>query len=400
MKKGIIMLRCWVVFLSLLLVFPAGTLSAATSAANIKHTPPGKIYIPGFRINVEAQVNDQEGILTTRCYFKTKNDKNFAFVQMTNNGKENYQAILPAPFVGSDAVEYLFMSVSKEKKVTRTEVFVLEEGKTKEGIKWKDINDIKEVRLDQIQDTAEKFALLYDNAKGSYINDLPSYQTASKSGSLQIGTEIPKKMVPLNGFYDTVTIAEVPAMAKYGLAAEGLYSSEAVSAGGGASASGATSAATATSLSTGTLVVGGIAALAVVAGGVALSGGGSSGGGGAAAGGLTSADLVATWRITSTSLWHSNTPYVLTNTGTWSGIASSLSGPQPVNGTWSFNAANQTLTLSESSAGYSATINAGAISGNSSSFSVVGVLPLIPYTNNNSVSFASQAPDTFTFTRQ
>ncbi len=416
MKKGVIMLRCLIVFISLLLVFPAGILSAATSTAKIKHTQPGKTYIPGFRIHLETQINEPSGVLTTRCYFKTKNDKNFAFVKMTNPGDDNFKAVLPAPFVGSEAVEYLFVSVNKEKKVTRTEIFVLEESETKEGLKWKDINDVKEVRLDRIQDAAEKFAMLYDKSKNAYVKDLPGYQAASKSGILQIGTDIPKNQVPMNGFYDTATIEQVSAMARYGLAAKGLYSAETVSAAGGTGASGATSSGTVTASTSGSnaAVIGGL--VLVAGGGAALAAGGgsssSSGGGGTPPPvtppvtppvvGLTTSDLVATWSISGAGTdWHSagSGPYVLSAGGTWSGMASSPTGPKSVGGTWSFNETSQALTLTESTAGFSATISAGVIAGSASSFTVAGVLPVIPYTNNGGTSFASQAPDTFTFTK-
>jgi len=401
MKKWSSALRCIIVFLSFLLVFPAGVVNAAATKATIKHEKPGETYIPGFRINLDAQLEEPAGILVTRCYFKTKNDKNFAFVKMASSGDGNFKATLPAPFVGSVEVEYLFVSVSKEKKVTRTEIFSLKETETKEGKKWKDINEVKEVKLDQIQDAAETYALMFDKSKNVYAKDLPSYQTATPKGSLEVGIELPKQLVPLNGFYDMAVVKEVPAMDRYGLVAKDLYAADAISAAGGASASGATGAGIVTTSTNNTMLIGGIA-LVAVAGGVALALGGSSGSSssGGGGGGLTTADLVASWNISGAGTdWHSAVPYVLNSNKTWSGMASSQPAPVAVNGTWSFNESAQTLTLDESSAGDSATISAGAITGNSNSFTVSGVLPVNPYTNNAGTLYPSQAPDTFTFTK-
>ncbi len=386
MKKWRGVLKTLIVLLSLLLVFPGGMLNAAAVKAGIDHNKPGDTYIPGFRINLEASVKDPAGLLTTRCYFRAKKDKNFGFVSMTTSGDGTYKAILPAPFVGSEEVHYLFVSVNAAKKVNRTKVFILEEEETKEGIKWKDVSEIHEVRLDRIQEAAEKFVTIYDQAKSAYANKLPNYQVPSPKGSIQVGSELPVNDVPMKGFSDQASVTEVPDNLKYGLSEKGIYEPEGVS----------TKA---------------IVGLAVVAGGaaaIAASGGGSDGGGSVApppgpGGGLTTADLTATWSIQgATSDWHSASigPYVFSGGGTWSGLASSPTGPQSVSGTWSFDETTQALTMQETTAGYSATISSGVISGTASSFTVNGVLPLIPYTNNFGVSYPSQAPDTFTFTKQ
>lgn len=418
MKACGYLLRCLVLFLSFLLVFPAGTVSAAAGKAQIKHDPPGGSYIPGFRINLDAMVKDSAEILTARCYFKTKDDKNFGFVQMTGSGDDHFKAVLPAPFVGSEEVQYLFVSVNKAKQVTRTKVFTLKEAETKEGIKWKDINEVREVRLDEIQDTAEKFALLYEKSKGAYIKDLAGYQSASASGAVQVGTELPANQVPLNGFYDQVSVQQVPAAARYGLVADGLYTADAAAKAGGAGASGATSAGVAAAGVSSTAMVGGLVGLAVIGGGAALAaGGGSDGGGstggssGGSTGGLTTADLVGTWNLQQTgtstlSGWHSaSSGYQFISTsatgGTWTGSASSGCGglaPLSVNGSWTFNESSQTLTMTDST-GNSAEAN-GTISGTASSFTVPGTIPASGFTANDcSSSYSPGASITLTFTK-
>ena len=288
MKKWRVGIRGAAVLLSALLVFPAGLLGAASPQAattKVEHKTPGKEYIPGFRINLDAKITDDAGLLATRCYFKTRNDKNFAFVDMFDKGADLYQATLPAPFVNSEAVEYLFVVVNKEKQVTRTQMFEMEEGETKEAAQWKDVDEVREVRLDKVQDVAEKYVLLYNKAKGDYANTLSSYQTAASDSALSVKTELAKEQVPVRGFSDTATVKEVPAAVKYGLLAEGLYAADAIAAAGGASATGAVA-----GTSAGTIAAkGGLSTLAWVgigAGAVAVtaiaagSGGSSSGGGG------------------------------------------------------------------------------------------------------------------------
>ena len=285
MKKWYVGFRGVAVFLSALLVLPASLIGASSPSAattKVEHKAPGKEYIPGFRINLEATITDDAGLLATRCYFKTKNDQNFAFVDMFDKGGSLYLATLPAPFVNSEAVEYLFVAVNSNKQVTRTEMFVLEEGETKEAATWEDINEVREVRLDKVQDVAEKYVALYNKAKSGYVRDLPGYQAATGDAALSVKTELAGEQVPIRGFLDTATVTEVPAAAKFGFLAANLYTADAIAAGGGASATGATASAgtAATGGGLSTLAWVGIGAAAVGVGALAVSGGSGSGGGG------------------------------------------------------------------------------------------------------------------------
>ena len=275
--------KVFAMLLSVLLICPATILCAAAtpaSSAKIKHKVPGEKYIPGFRINLDVEITDKTGLMATRCYFKTKNDKNFAFVDLFHTDGANYKATLPAPFVNSEAVNYLFVVVNKNKQVSRTQTFTIEEGETKEATTWKDINEVKEVRLDQVQDIAEKYIALYDGAKNNYADTIPSYQETTSDMALKVKTELPRKLVPLNGFYDIATVTAVAAAAKYGFLAENLYSTDAIASGGGTAATGATSAGTIAASTGGlsTTAILGIAGVAI-AGGIAVAAGGSSGGG-------------------------------------------------------------------------------------------------------------------------
>jgi hypothetical protein len=256
--------------------------SASSSTTKIKHEVPGKKYIPGFRINLDVEISNETKLLATRCYFKTKNDKNFAFVDLFHRDGELYKAILPAPFVNSEEVNYLFVVVNNKKQVSRTELFTLEEEDSKEATTWKDIDDVKNVRLDRAQDIAEKYVKLYDDIKSNYVDKLPDYQTTGND-KLDVKIELSPELVPLKGFYDLATITEIPAAAKFGFLADGLYSAADIAAAGGSTSTGATSAGTVSvssgGMSTSTVVLIGVAGAAAIGGGIAIASSGGGGGG-------------------------------------------------------------------------------------------------------------------------
>jgi len=281
-----------VVILSFLLVLPCNILTAiaATSTTKIEHKKLKDDYIPGFRIKLEAEVKDKTGVLVARCYFKTKKDKNFAFVAMDYIDDNDYQATLPAPWVNSEAIDYLFVVINKQKKVTRSEIFTIKEKDTKEAATWKEYGEVKEIRLDIVQEAVEKYEILDEKYKtlkekyealrekmiAKYRKKLPKYQPAEVSEDLLVvKTELEKDLVQLIGFYDNVMVIEVPAAMKYGLLAEGLYTTEQIAVAGGessiATATGAATAGTITAaagMSTGAIIGIGLGAAAVVGAGV------------------------------------------------------------------------------------------------------------------------------------
>src|SRR6056297_662772 len=79
-------------FLTFALAMPMGPMSAL-AAAKINHTPPAENYIPGFRINLDVEIQDSQDLLATRCYFKTKQDQNFAFTDLFDQGDGTYKAV-------------------------------------------------------------------------------------------------------------------------------------------------------------------------------------------------------------------------------------------------------------------------------------------------------------------
>lgn len=248
------------------LAFPVG-IFFALAATDINHTAPGGKYVPGFRIQLDVGIQNSADLLAARCYFKTKQDQNFAFVDLFDQGGGKFKAVLPAPWLNSEAVEYLFVAVDKKKSVARSPLFVLEEGKTKEAAKWKDANQIEEVRLDRAQEAAENCEAVRRQLVKNHGKKLPKFQSVDNADPLMVQTELSKDLVPLNGFYDQAVITEVADSARYGFMAGNLYSAEQIAAAGSSAWWSSPTA----------MIVGGVA----VAGGVvALASGGGGGGGG------------------------------------------------------------------------------------------------------------------------
>jgi len=285
MRKRHLKMELFAMILSFLLAMPVNLVSVAfaaeASTAKVKHKPPQEKYIPGFRIKLEAEIKDTKGVLLARCYFKTKKNKTFAFVDMLHLADSDYRAILPAPWLNSQAVEYVFVVVNEEKQVSRTQVFSIEEGETKEATKWKESGDIQEVRLDKAQDAAEQYKQMKKEIENKYHKERPRYQTETGEESMVVKSDLAVSRVDLYGFYDNAMLVEVPADLKYGLLAKDLYSPAAISGAGGSSAVSASTGGTAagtiaatSGISTGTLI--GIGAGVAILGGAAAVGSSSS----------------------------------------------------------------------------------------------------------------------------
>lgn len=276
-RKSGKMVKLMVMALVLLMAAPVQTIWAASDKVKtkIKHKPPKKEYIPGFRIQLDAKIKDKAGLLATRCYFKAKKDKIFTFINMNNIEDNEYRGILPAPWVNSEFIEYVFVTVNKTKQVTRTQTFKIEEAETEEASQWKDASEVEEVRVDKVQEAVEEYDALRKEIRKKYRKKLPKYQVESED-VMTVFTEVDESLVSLNGFYDGITVSQVPASSSYGVLAEGLYTAEQVATiGGTAAASSATGATTAetiaasTGLSTGAIVGIGAATAVVIGGGAA-----------------------------------------------------------------------------------------------------------------------------------
>ena len=49
---------------------------------------------------------------------------------------DDYQAVLPAPWVNSEYIEYLFLTVGIDKVVSRSQLFRIDEEEIKEAARW------------------------------------------------------------------------------------------------------------------------------------------------------------------------------------------------------------------------------------------------------------------------
>jgi hypothetical protein len=291
MKKKSIYLKFLSFILSLFLAIPLNVVSAlaAATTTEIKHESPGEYY-PGFRIKLDAEVTDDVGIMVARCYFKTKKQENFVFVNMAQEPDSHYLATLPAPWVNSESIDYVFVVVNTEKKVVRSQVFTIEEEDTEAAATWEGMGEVREMRLDVVQEAVEEYEVVANQLRAEVKGKLSKYQTDLDQGQLDVNTELDRASEKLMDFYDkNVVVSEVPDYLKYGLLAEGLYTDAQIAAAGGVlDVSENTGAASAGSIKAvdgglpwgwialGTVAVGGGVAVAVGSGG---SGGGHHGGG-------------------------------------------------------------------------------------------------------------------------
>lgn len=278
MKKKNLFTKLVIVTLVFLLTFPVQTIWAAEEVkTKIKHKPPKEGYTPGFRIQLDVKIKDKTELLAKRCYFKAKKDKVFTFVNLNQIDDTQYQAVLPSPWINSEYIEYAFVSVNKAKQVTRTQLFKVVEAETDEAAEWQDASEVEEVRVDQVQEAVEEYEALRKLLREKYRKKKAKYQIESQD-VMTVLTEVDESLVSLNGFYDGITISQVPAASSYGVLAEGIYTAEQVAAAGGipaiSSATGATTAGiieASTGMSTAAVIGIGLGTAAVVGGGAAAA---------------------------------------------------------------------------------------------------------------------------------
>ena len=308
MRKGHIGLKLLALVLTVFLATPLNMVQvlAAESPTKIQHKSP-EDYVPGFRINLDAQIKDDSGLMVSRCYFKAKEAKNFVFVDMVPKGNPTYLASLPAPWVNSEEIQYVIVAVNKQKQVTRSEVFTIKERETKEAATWKEPSEVKEFDLELSDEAVAEYEGTKKELKQKYAGSLPPWQKGAAAGSVIALSELPTAAKRLPGFYDDVKINEVPPEEKYGLKAQELYSEEQIESAGSAvillTENGVTSGGIAKASQSGgtnwAAIGGGIAGAAAVAGLAAAGGGGggSSGGGGGGSSPEPPVSVTGTWNF-------------------------------------------------------------------------------------------------------
>jgi hypothetical protein len=231
--------------------FDGGLSARTTPKTNISHTPVD-YFVPGFRIQVDALISDEGGVMLARCYFRAKGEADFVFVDMPLVVGNEYAGILPAPSESTEEIEYLLLAVNNDGVVVRSQEFT---------------------------------------AKRADDREKPPWQQADSSGDITIKTEMAQAPETLAGFSDSIVGDVVESAFRFGYVAEGIYLITqmvgaapigAVSGGtvaattttGAAAAGGTTAATTAAASGGGAAAAGGSSALLYVAGGAALVAGG------------------------------------------------------------------------------------------------------------------------------
>ncbi len=174
-----------------------------SAVTEVTHKPID-YFVPGKRIELEAEVIDKKGVETVRCYFKVSEEADFVFVHTEKFKKNRYKAILPAPADFTDSFQYLFLIVNMDQQVVRTQTF----------------------------------HVYRDNEKG-----LPDWQKIDSRDDIAIYTELAEAPETVPGFSDSISIDVVESSARFGMVS-GIYSASAMASSGG-SAAGVTGAGTA-----------------------------------------------------------------------------------------------------------------------------------------------------------
>ncbi len=219
-------------FLLVSFLAPAILTATANAATSMEHSPPD-YFVADQRIQLEAQVEDPEGIKLVRCYFKAAGEADLVFVPMLAIGSYKFSGVLPAPSAATNQIEYLFLTVNNSKQVVRSQTFTI----TKD---------------------AEK--------------ETPAWQEIPKQGEIKVSMELDKMPTQLRGFSDNVTIDAVESGARFGVVAL-LYHTirDSDSSGAGAAASGAGTTASASTVASATAATGATSAGVITAGAVGWS---------------------------------------------------------------------------------------------------------------------------------
>lgn len=227
-----------------LLLFPPPPLCSgqAEVLTKVRHKPI-PYFVSGNRIAIDARVTEPSGIDLVRCYFKGDMQAEYVFVPMTETGGDGYQAILPAPADDARQLQYLFLVVTRNQQVVRTQEFLVE--------------------------------------KSLEEKDVPAWQEVGMEERLVIYTELPMPPEVVGGFSDSVTIDAVESSLRFGMVA-GIYSTAASAGSATGTAASAANAGSITATGTGgtytTIGLATIAGVAAGAGAIAAAGGDSEGG--------------------------------------------------------------------------------------------------------------------------
>jgi len=250
-NKAVWMAALWAMFIFVLVPSYNFDLGAQTKPKiNISHTPVDH-FVPGFRIGVKALISDENGVMLARCYFRSKGEADYVFVEMPLEVGNEYAAVLPAPSETTEEIEYILLAVNNNGVVVRSQTFI---------------------------------------AKRAEAEEKPPWQELDSSGDITIKTELASAPEALPGFSDSIVSDVVESAFRFGYVVEGIYL---ITQMVGAAPVGAISGGTVAATTTTTAAAAGGATTAATAGGAAAAGGTSTllyvGGAVLAAGGVLAA---------------------------------------------------------------------------------------------------------------
>lgn len=252
----------------LVVPLPGASTAAEDAGTKITHTPLDT-YLPGYRIQVTADIEDRSGIKEARCYFKAKDGTDFLFVAMERADKKTFQGVIPAPWLDSKAVDYFFLVLNGDNKVVRSQVFEAMEEETAERDEWKETvkqeSDKTKEQIEKMKDQLE------DRLEEKFRDRVKKAQRTDKVQHLSVKTDAVQAPQSVPGFHDRMVIGPAGAGEQYGMVA-----ATTVTAGTGG-------------MGTGLTVLG----IAVAIAGVAAAAGGGGGGGGG--GSLPAAAVTWVW---------------------------------------------------------------------------------------------------------
>jgi len=218
--------------------------SAVLAEVKIEHNPVKKAR-SGNRIELGAEIKDKKAqIKEVRAYFKSGYDSRFWFAPMRSNGKR-YVAVLPAPALGAETVQYRLYAVNGKNEFVKTDLFTIRIEDDEQALARLEAKEPTSVDLD-----LDEIEHVRDLARGGGEPD-PSQR-------VEVRNDVPGSQAPADipGFQDYIVMAEASPAA----AGAGLGAASSVGVGGG--------------IGTGTILGG-----AAVLGGVAVAAGEGGGGG-------------------------------------------------------------------------------------------------------------------------
>ncbi len=277
----------------LLCVVVAATtgVAAELTTPTIRHRPI-QYFVPGHRVEVLAQVSDESGVETVRCYFRQKGAVDYSYVDMVPVGGDQYRGVLPAPESGTNEFEYLFLTVTGARCVFRTEAFAAGARDEPETPLWQAVPEDEPLTVNtDLAATLEGVPGFEDTVE---LASAPPEERYGITGELYGTPQDEAAGGPGLGPADVIFCGLVPVTILSGVAASGTGSgggasgaSAGTSAGTSTAAAGTTAAAGATAgaaagVGVGTIAAGAAIVGGAVAGGVAAAGGGGGGGDGPA----------------------------------------------------------------------------------------------------------------------